>query len=126
MHGDAVNAVADLGSRIGHGDGVQSLVDRPPRLAGIIGTEGARSRDGDKDPAGYVRIEKNGVQAHPTGAWRPMRPRPVAAESGEFLPILPAVSSAEHGGIFHAGVNGIRIGQGWLEVPDPLELPRVG
>src|SRR5439155_8972499 len=62
---------------------------------------------------------------HPAGAWLPFGPGAVIAQSGEFLPVLSAVSRAEQGGVFHAGVRGIRIGQRWFEMPDALELPGV-
>ncbi len=44
---------------------------------------------------------------------------------GQLLPGLPAVGRAEQGGVFHAGVDRLRIGQGGLQVPDALELPGV-
>ena len=49
----------------------------------------------------------------------------MAAQAGEFLPGLAAVDRAEQGGVFHPGVDGIRIGQRRFEMPDSLELPGV-
>ena len=49
----------------------------------------------------------------------------MAAQSGEFLPGLAAVGRAEQGGVFHSGVDGVRIGQRRFEMPDALELPGV-
>ena len=103
--------------------GLQSAVDRPPGLAAVVGAEGARRRDGDEDPLGIARIEQDGVQAHAAGARLPARARAVAAQSGKFLPGLAAVGRAEQGGVFHAGVDGVRIGQRRFEMPDALELP---
>ncbi len=74
VHRDAVNAVADVGIRVGDILGLQSTVDRPPRLAGVVAPEHARSRAGYEDPACVVRIQKDRVQAHPTGARLPARP----------------------------------------------------
>ena len=125
MHRDAVNAMADLGIRVGDVLGLQPAVDRLPRLAAVVGAEGARGRDGDEDPAGVARIEKDRVQAQPAGARLPLGPGAVAAQSGEFLPRLPAVGRAEQGGVFHPGVDGVRIGQRGFEMPDALELPGV-
>ena len=105
--------------------GLQSAVDRPPGLAGVVGAEGARGRDGDEDPLGIARIQKDRVQAHPAGARLPAGPGAVAAQSGEFLPRLAAVGRAEQGGVFHPGVDGVRIGQRRFEMPDALELPGV-
>ena len=42
MHGDAVNAVANVGIRVGKLIlRVQSAIDRQPRLAAVVGTESA-------------------------------------------------------------------------------------
>ena len=49
----------------------------------------------------------------------------MAAQAGKLLPRLPAVGRAEQGGVFDAGVNGVRIGQRRFEMPDALELPGV-
>src|ERR1700686_804739 len=79
---------------------VQSAVDRLPRLAAVIGAEGARSGDGDKNALRIARIENDSVQAHPTRAGLPFGARTVAAQSGEFLPVLSAVGRLENGGVF--------------------------
>src|SRR5439155_7889454 len=123
VHRDAVNAVANLGIRVGDVLGLQAAVDRLPRLAGVVAAERARSRDGDKDPLGIARVQKNGVQAHPARTWLPAGPCAVAAQSREFLPRLPAVRRAEQACVFHSGVHGIRIRQRRCEMPDALELP---
>ena len=120
-----MHAVADLGVGIGNAFGLEAAVDRPPRLAGIVGAECAGRRDGDEHPPGIARIEDDRVQAQPAGARLPMRSRAVAAQSGQLLPVSAAVGRAEHRGVLNAGVDGVRIGQRWLEVPDALELPRV-
>src|SRR5439155_26444255 len=57
------------------------------------------------------------------GAWLPAGPCTVAAQSGEFLPVLSTVGRAEQGGVLHSGVDPIRIGERWFEMPDSLELP---
>src|SRR5882672_2200764 len=105
--------------------GSQPLVDRPPRLAGIIGPEGACSRDRDVHLVRMARIDENRVQTHPAGAWRPVWARTVLAEPGEFLPRLSAIGCAEQGSVFDPGVNSVRIVQRWFEMPDSLELPGV-
>ena len=125
MHGDTVNAVADLGSRVGNVFGPQPAVDRPPGPAGVVGAERARGRDGDEDPLGIARIEQNRVQAHPAGARLPARPGSVAAQPGKLLPGLAAVGRAEQRGVLDSGVDGVGIGQRGLEMPDAFELPRV-
>ena len=65
------------------------------------------------------------MQAHPAGARLPAAAPTVAAQAGEFLPRLAAVGRAEQGGVFHPGVDRVRIGQRRFEMPDSLELPRV-
>src|SRR5882762_10476818 len=54
-----------------------------------------------------------------------MGPCAMAAESGKLQPRLSSISCAEYCGVFHPGVNGIRIAERWFKVPDSLELPRV-
>ena len=105
--------------------GLQAAVDRPPRLAAVVGPERARRRDGDEDPPGIARIQQDRVQAHPARARLPVRARAVAAQPGKLLPRLAAVGRAEQGGVFDAGVDRVRIGQRRLEMPDALELPGV-
>ena len=72
VHRDAVDAVADLGSRIGNVQRMQAAVDRPPGLAGIVGAERACRRDRDEDSVRIARVEKNRVQAHAAGARLPI------------------------------------------------------
>src|SRR5208337_3003920 len=117
--------MAHFGIRVGEILGLQSTVDRFPRLTCVVRTESAGGRDGDKNPSGIAWIEKNSVQAHSTGAWLPLGPCAVAAQPGQLLPRLSAVGRAEQGGVFHPGVNTIRIGQRRFEMPDALELPGV-
>src|SRR5512145_2734367 len=47
----------------------------------------------------------------------------MATQTGKFAPCLPAVSRTEQGRIFDSGVNCVRIGERWLEMPHTLELP---
>src|SRR5690349_9510488 len=49
----------------------------------------------------------------------------MAAQTREFLPVLPAVGCLEESRIFDAGVHSIRIGQRRLQMPHALELPRM-
>src|SRR5450755_4605866 len=120
-----MNAMAYLGGRHRNVFGVQSPVDGPPRLPGIVAPEGARRRNGDVDPPRIAGIENDGVQAHAPCAGLPLWPGAVFAQAGEFLPVLSAVGSAKNRGILHAGVDRIGVRQRWLQVPNPLELPGV-
>src|SRR5687768_3594479 len=70
-------------------------------------------------------MQENRVQAQPARPRLPLRPRAVAAQAWELLPRLRPVGRSEQGGVFHAGVDGIGIGQRWFEMPDSLELPGV-
>src|SRR5204862_4927882 len=64
-------------------------------------------------------------EAHPAGARLPLGPGTVAAQPGELLPRLAAVARTEQRRVFHARVHGVRIREGWLQMPDALELPGV-
>src|SRR5207245_9174241 len=103
----------------------QAAVDRLPGVSAVVGAERARRRDGHVHPPGIARIEQDCVEAHPAGARLPLGPRAVAAQPGELLPRLAAVARAEQPRVFHPGVHRVRIGEGWLEMPDALELPGV-
>src|SRR5213592_2994121 len=120
---DAVHAVADLGGRIGNVLRVQTAVDRLPGLAAVVRAERARGRDRHVHPPGVRRIEQDGVEAHPAGAGLPLGSGAVAAQTGELLPRLAAVTRPEQRRVFDPGVHGVRIGERRLEVPDALELP---
>ena len=72
VHRDTVHAVADLRIRVRELIlRLQSAVHRPPRLAGVVGSEHACGRDGDEDPLRIARVLHNCVQAHTTGAGLP-------------------------------------------------------
>src|SRR5262249_56440147 len=71
VHRDAVDAVADLGIRVGDVFRMQTMVDWLPRRASVVGPEGTRGRDRDVDPLGIARIPHDRVQAHPARAWLP-------------------------------------------------------
>src|ERR1019366_2702567 len=53
----------------------------------------------------------------------PAGSRAVAAQSPQFLPRRSAVDGTEQRGVFNPGVNRLRIGQRWLQMPDARELP---
>ena len=55
-----------------------------------------------------------------------VRPRPVATQSRQFLPVLPAIGRLEDGGILDPRIHVVGIGQRRLEMPDALELPWMG
>src|SRR5580698_4070512 len=125
VHRDVVNAVTDFRPRVGNVRRIESTVDRLSGFAGVVGTEGSRCRDGDKDSVRVAGIENDRMQAHSARAGLPLRAGTVAAQAGEFLPTLAAVGRAKQGSIFDAGVNLIWIGERRFQVPHPLELPRM-
>src|ERR1700730_6642307 len=49
----------------------------------------------------------------------------MTAQPRELFPRLCAVGRAEQSRVFNPGVDGIRIGQRWVEMPDALEFPGV-
>ena len=72
MHGNVVDAVADLGCGVGDLSGLKSAIDGPPVLASVIRSESTRRGDGDENPAWVIRIQQDGVQAHSTRARLPV------------------------------------------------------
>src|SRR5260370_31611382 len=125
VHGDVVYAVADLGMRVRDILRPKSRVDRLPGLAAIVGAESARRRDRDVNSLRIARIENDGVQTHAARTRLPLGSSAVTAQAGEFLPVLSAVGGAEDSSVFHSGINRVGIAERWLQVPHPLELPRM-
>src|SRR5439155_22915276 len=125
VHGDAVNAVTDLGGGIGNVLRVQAAIDRLPGFAAVVGAKASRRGDGDVDALRVGRIEQDGVQPEAARAGRPLGAGAVPAQAGKLLPILPAIGRAEQRRVFHAGIDGVPVAQRRLEMPDALELPRV-
>src|SRR5258708_2531489 len=120
-----VNAMADVGSRFRDVWRNQSLIDGPPGLSAIVGSECTGGRNGDIDALGVARIQNDGVQAHATRARLPTGSSSVAAQPGEFLPVLPAVGRAKQAGVFYSGIDRVRLRDRRFNMPDALELPRV-
>src|SRR5262249_4666686 len=111
VHRDAVNAVADLGRRVGDAFRLEAPVYGSPGFSGIRGPEGARRRDRDEHPLAPAWIQKDGVKTQAAGAGLPVAPGLVTAQSGQLLPILAAVRRAKQGGVFDSGVHEVGIGQ---------------
>ena len=125
VHRDPVNAVADLGIRIGMYWRLQAPVDRPPGLAAVVGPECARGRDGDEDPIGIARVQQDRVKAQAAGPRVPAGPDSCPRKPGSSCHDLAAVGRAEQRRVFDSGVHRVGFGQRRLEMPHPLELPRV-
>ena len=115
--------MADFGVGFGNVLRIQALVDGLPGLAAVVGAESARGGDRNVNSVRIAGIENDGVQAHASGAGLPLGAGAVAAQAGEFLPVLAAVGGAEQGGVFDSGVDGVGIGERRLQMPDALELP---
>src|SRR6516162_5020536 len=118
-----MNAVSDLGSRVGNVLRVQAAIDGLPRFATVIGSERARGRDGDEDAVRVLRVENDRVQAHAAGAGLPPRASAMTTQAREFLPGFAAVSRAEQSGVLNTGVDGVRVAERGFEMPDTLEFP---
>ena len=89
VHGDAVNAVADLG--VGVGDALRTSARE------LMGRQVLPPSSVRKAPAaemamkmrlGLAGIEQDGVQAHAAGAGLPAGSGAVAAQAGQFVPGL--------------------------------------
>src|SRR5262245_57551436 len=118
-----MNAVADLGSRIRDILRHQAAIDRAPCVAGIVCAERAGCGNGNKHPLRITWVEKDRVQAQPTGSGLPLRPCAMPAQARQLLPALAIIGRAEQRSIFNTGEY--RSGVVWrgFEVPDSLELP---
>src|SRR5262245_66133405 len=123
MHGDAMNAVANLRRRVRDVDRVQATIDRLPCFAAVICTKRPGRRNGCEDSLGVVRIQQNRMQAHAAGTGCPGSSRTMAAQSRYFLPGLRAVGRAEQGGVLNSSVNRVRIVERRFEMPYPFEFP---
>ena len=110
MHGDAVHAVPDLRLLLRNAVGLQSAIDRPPALTGVVAAKRAGGRDRDvKIRLGSRGIEDDGVQAHAAGAGLPRSADGCVRKRGKFFPVVPAVGGAKERGIFDSGVDQIGI-----------------
>src|SRR5690242_2915164 len=61
MHRNVMNAMTNFGGRIWNVQRVQSLVNRLPRLAAIVGSKSACCRNSDIDSLWIARIENDRV-----------------------------------------------------------------
>ena len=91
VHGDVMNAVADLGVGIGNVLRAQTAIDRFPGLAAIVGAKCARRGNRDPHSVGIAGIEQDCVQAHTARTRLPLGPRAMSTKSGEFVPTGAAV-----------------------------------
>src|SRR6266851_10434071 len=123
MHGEAMNAVTDLGRRIGDLLRTQAAVRGPPAFARIIGPESSGGRNGDEHPIAVGRILNDRVQTHPAGARRPGGPGLMPPQARELLPGLAGIRGTEKGRVFNPGIYRVGISQRRFEMPDALELP---
>src|SRR5208283_5281646 len=103
VHGQAVNAVADLCVRVRDSLRTKTLVRGTPALASIIAAEHPGSRYGDEDALGVARIDDDRVQAHAASSGLPRGPRVMAAESRKLAPVLAPVGGAEKRSVLNAG-----------------------
>src|ERR1700730_15731522 len=122
VHRDAMHAMTDLGIRVRDALRPQAVVDRPPTLAGAVAPEGPGRRDRHEHPISMLRIEDDRVETHSAGAWRPVGRGAVLTQGRKLVPALATVGGTEESRVFGARIDGVRIGQGWLEVPDSLEF----
>ena len=104
---------------------MQPSVDGFPRFTAVVGTESTSGGNGNEHPIMIAWVNDDRMQAHPSGARGPFRSCAMAAESGEFLPRLPAVGRAKQRSVFDPGVNSVRVGQRRFQMPDSLKFPRM-
>src|SRR6202022_4791635 len=102
---------------------MQTVVDRFPGFAPLIGPEPARRRDRDEDSLVIFRIDQNCVETPSPTSGLAFRSGVMLAEAGEFAPRFAAVLRFEQRGVFHARVNMIGVIERGLEGPDALAFP---
>src|SRR5262245_17457560 len=96
MDEQLVHALPDLGEWVVREEvGCDARVRRLPRLAAVLGAECAGRRDGDVHPVRVLRIELDGVAAHPAGAGVPLVAGLVPDEALNRLPGLAGVVAPE-------------------------------
>ena len=117
--------MANFSGRIGNVLGAQSFVDRFPRLAAVVGAKRAGGGDGDINSLLILRVDQDGMQSHATGARGPFWTGAVTTQTRHFVPGFAAIGGAKQCGIFDPGVNHVRIGQRWFQVPNAFEFPRM-
>ena len=125
IHGNVMNAVADLSIGIGNVLRTQTAINRLPALTAIVGAECTSGGNCDPNSFRIFRIENDGVEAHAACARLPLGPGAVSAQSRELVPALSAIGRTEDGCVFDSGIDGVWIGERRLQMPDALELPGV-
>ena len=105
---------------------VEAFRNRLPRRAAIVRYGRPRRRRWrHRDDRDSLRIDQDRVQAQPAGAGRPLGAGAVAAQRRQLGPGGAAVGRLEQRRVLDAGVDRVGVGQRRLEMPDPLEFPRV-
>ena len=77
------------------------------------------------DPVRVVGVDQDRVQAEPAGARLPVLAARVLAQARELVPGLAGVRGLEERRVLDPRVDGVRVVERRLEVPDARELPRV-
>src|SRR5690349_4268735 len=88
VHGDVMDAVADLCRGIRNVLGVKALVDGFPGFAAVVGAKRACGGNSDVHALRIALIENDGVEAHAARTGLPLGAGTVAPKAGEFLPGL--------------------------------------
>src|ERR1051325_7268898 len=104
---------------------MQTAINWFPGFTAVVCAKRAGSGYRDGNSVRIFRIKKNRVQTHAARAWLPFRTGIAAAQSGQFMPGFPAILRFEQRGVFHAGINMIRIVKRRFQMPDPLESPGI-
>src|SRR5262249_47874725 len=100
MAGDLVDALAELGKRVGREAGADAVVGRLERLAAIFAEVVAAGRDAEMDA---VAVAQDGVHAQAAVAGVPFARVLVVADAADHFPAIPAVGGAEERGRLDAG-----------------------
>src|SRR5712691_5813241 len=101
------------------------MVDRPPRLAGVLSSEDPCRRNRAEHPVRVARVDQDGVQAKSAGARRPAGRGLVGPEARQLVPGLAGIARLEDGRVLDSRIDRVGIVQRGFQVPDALELVRM-
>src|ERR671931_176075 len=125
VHGDPVDAMADLALLVRELARAEALVDRLPGFAAVVRAETARRRNRDEHPLWVVGVDEDRMQAEPARAGLPVLTAGMLAQPRELLPALAAVGRLEERRVLDPGEHRVRVVERGLEVPHARKLPRM-
>src|SRR5262249_12110410 len=121
MAGNLVDALTELGIRVGREAGADAVVGRLERLAAILAEVMAAGRDAEM---GAASVAQDRVHAQAAGSGVPFARVLVVADAADQFPAVAAVGGAEERGRFDAAPEFL-LGVARFQRPDVGERPAV-